>query len=118
MSSLGTFLMKHLVQIAAAFTAVGTGLLIWAALAFMNVEPFSIGEYKWWVLIMGIIVVFLSAGYVIDYIFRARKFEHLLDVDKKSEFLKRHPELVERAAALSDRYREELRRKEEHFHIK
>ena len=118
MAALGKFLRRRAVTISAFFTALGVALLAWAILAFENVEPFVVGEYEWFILIVGIVIVFISAGYVIDYFVKLRKFNQLIDVGKKSEFVKKHAELKKLADELGERQKEVLQKREAHFHLR
>ncbi len=86
-------------------------------LDFENLTAWA-GEWNWWFLILGIILLFAGGWYTIDTLRKIRKFEEYINSDSKKKFVSDLRELEEIAYKLGRKYEERLEEKKRKWRIK
>ncbi len=78
----------------------------------------SLGEWNWWILVGGIILVIAGGWYSVDTIRKRREFEEYMESESKREFIKNLRELEELAYKLGEKYQKQLEEKKKEWKIK
>ncbi len=86
-------------------------------------EPFTainnvIGAWKWWLLVLGIILIFVFAIMIYLRIKRLKEFREIFDTESKSKFRKNVVRIEELAIKLGPEFEDKVVEKEEEFNIK
>jgi len=86
-------------------------------------EPFitindAIGAWKWWLLVLGIILIFVFAIMIYLRIKRLNEFDDLFETESKSKFRKNVVRIEELAIKLGPEFEEKVIEKEEEFNLK
>ena len=76
------------------------------------------GEWNWWFLILGLILLFVGGWYTIDTLRKMRKFEEYINSDSKKKFVNDLRELEDIAYKLGKKYEERLEEKKRKWKIK
>ncbi|MEF8834528.1 MAG: DUF3198 domain-containing protein [Candidatus Thermoplasmatota archaeon] len=78
----------------------------------------AIGNWKWWLLVVGIILIFIFAIMIYLRIKRLREFKDLFETESKSKFRKNVVEIEELAIKLGPEFEDKVVEKEEEFNLK
>jgi len=86
-------------------------------------EPFTaianvIGNWKWWFLVLGIILIFVFTIMIYLRIKRLEEFDDLFETESKSKFRKNVVRIEELAIKLGPEFEEKVIEKEEEFNLK
>lgn len=79
------------------------------------VQVLSLGSWRLWILLLSMFGLMGGAWYLGEQLVRRRKFERLLETDKRSDFTSSRKELDELARTLPDRYKPRIHEKEAQF---
>jgi len=77
-----------------------------------------IGAWKWWLLVLGIILIFIFIIMIYLRIRRLKEFEDLFETGSKSKFRKNVVRIEELAIKLGPEFEEKVIEKEEEFNLK
>ncbi len=88
-----------------------------------SLEPFTainntIGAWKWWLLVLGIILIFVFSIMIYLRIKRLKEFDDLFKTESKSKFRKNIVRIEELAIKLGPEFEEKVIEKEEEFNLK
>ncbi|MEE9152020.1 MAG: DUF3198 domain-containing protein [Thermoplasmata archaeon] len=78
----------------------------------------SIGDWKYWCILIGPILIISGGWYFYDNISKRREFANLTDTTSKAKFIRNLDRVEFLAWKLAPRYREQLAKKKSEFHIK
>ncbi|MFW6048310.1 MAG: DUF3198 domain-containing protein, partial [Candidatus Natronoplasma sp.] len=86
-------------------------------------EPFKainniIGAWTWWLLVVGIILIFIFTIMIYLRIKRLREFRDIFDTESKSKFRKNVVQIEELAIKLGPEFEEKVIEKEEEFNLR
>lgn len=121
------FARKHTLWMSSVATVVGLALTILAYTAeptaggwnafYEQAVPMQTSEGSWNLLIKVVAPIVLVSGgwYLGEQILARRKFENLIEIEKKSAFQDNYEELREQAGKLPKRYEERLDEKADEF---
>jgi len=96
----------------------GAALVAVAALAFSNVAFTEIGNWDWWVLIAGGLLLLVGALWYASYVLNVRKFRRLLQENSKANFVRKQDDVEYLAWRLPLRYEEELAAKKKQLGLR
>ena len=74
--------------------------------------------WNWWLLITGVILIFVGGWYLYDISKKRRKFEEYINSESKKKFKENLRDLEEIAYKLGDRYIERFEEKKREWRIK
>ncbi len=74
--------------------------------------------WNWWLLILGVILIFAGGWYFWDTLRKMREFEEYMESESRKKFKENIRELEEIAYKLGDRYMERLEEKKREWRIK
>jgi hypothetical protein len=94
---------------------VGFGLLGLVSAELNASIQRQLGSYGLWMNILGLFGILVGGWYVGEQLWNRRKFERLLNTDKRSEFTSSRKNLEDIARRLPDRYRPRIEDKEATF---
>ncbi|MBS3782289.1 MAG: DUF3198 domain-containing protein [Candidatus Thermoplasmatota archaeon] len=77
-----------------------------------------IGDWTWWFLVLGILLIFIFTIMIIIRIKRLREFDELYETESKSKFRKNIVRVEELAIKLGPEYEEKVIEKEEDLNLK
>ncbi len=92
----------------------GTFLSDYSPEAFISFAD-AIGAWKWWVLVFGIILVFIFSIMVILRTMKLQEFKKLYNTESKSKFRKNIARIETLALKLGPEYEDKVIEKEEEF---
>lgn len=104
--------------ISISMVVLGIVLIIVALLALFKIAFTEMGNWDYWVLIVGAGVVLVGAIWFISYFLNVRKFRKLIVEKSKASFIKELDDLEYLAWRLPSRYEEELLAKKKNFGLK
>lgn len=104
--------------ISISMVVLGIVLIIVALLALFKIAFTEMGNWDYWVLIVGAGVVLVGAIWFISYFLNVRKFRKLIVEKSKASFIKELDNLEYLAWRLPSRYEEELLAKKKNFGLK
>lgn len=78
----------------------------------------QIGDWNYWILLGGIIVLFAGIYYLYSYIKNKTFLQEEITAERRSEFIKKHKELKAAARNLPCKYQDMLKEAEERFNYK
>ncbi len=76
------------------------------------------GEWNWWFLTLGLILLFVGGWYTVDTIRKKMKFEEYINSDSKKKFVQNLRDLEEIAYKLGPVYEERLEEKKKEWKVK
>lgn len=96
----------------------GVAMIVIAILALYGIAFTELGNWDYWVLIIGGGLAVIGALWFISYVLNVRKFHKLMAEKSKAVFLKELDDIEYLAWRLPLRYEEELMAKKKHFGLK
>lgn len=96
----------------------GAVLAAVASLAFLNVAFTEIGNWDWWILIIGGLLILIGALWFASYVLNVRKFRRLMEEESKASFVRKQDDAEYLAWRLPLRYEDELAAKKKHFGLR
>ena len=95
----------------------GTFLEGYSPGVFTTINEF-IGAWKWWFLVLGIILIFVFSIMIYLRVKRLREFDEIFETESKSKFRKNVVRIEELAIKLGPEFEEKVIEKEEEFNLK
>ncbi len=95
----------------------GTFLSEYAVEPFIAINDF-IGPWKWWFLVVGILLIFIFTVTIYLRIKRLNEFDDLYDTESKSKFRKNVARIETLAIKLGPEFEEKVIEKEEEFNLR
>ncbi len=95
----------------------GTFLSDYSPELFTSINDF-IGAWKWWLLVLGILLIFVFTIMIYLRIRRLKEFDDLYETESKSKFRKNVVRIEELAIKLGPEFEEKVIEKEEEFNLK
>lgn len=96
----------------------GVAMVVIAILAMYDIAFTAMGNWDWWVLIIGGGIAVIGGLWFISYVLNVRKFHKLMTEQSKATFIKELDDIEYLAWRLPLRYEEELKVKKKHFGLK
>ncbi len=114
------YLISIIAVIAGAYMIVvglfGTFLSDYSPEAFISLAE-MIGAWKWWLLVVGILLVFIFSILIILRTMKLREFKELYNTESKSKFRKNIARIETLAIKLGPEYEDKVVEKEEEFNF-
>ncbi|NLK25435.1 MAG: hypothetical protein GX307_02535 [Euryarchaeota archaeon] len=96
----------------------GLAMIIIATLALKGIAFTEMGNWDYWVLIIGVFVALIGGLWFATYISNIRKFHKLLNEQSKANFMKKQDDIEYLAWQLPLKYENELAMKKKYFGLK
>jgi uncharacterized integral membrane protein len=96
----------------------GIAMVIAAILAMYDVAFTEMGNWDWWVLIIGALAAVVGGIWLASYVMNVRKFRKLIAEPSKAAFIKELDDLEYLAWRLPMKFENELMAKKKHFGLK
>ena len=127
-TSLFDFLHKNRLSLAVLCTAAGIPLLVFSSLSiffykegdtgFLSTIHDSVGNWAYWILIFGIVLLVIGIYYIYSFIKLLKEFKKLMDESSKSRFIKNLDRIEELAWRLHPRYEKIVVNRKQELKIK
>lgn len=78
----------------------------------------AIGDWKYWCILIGPILLIAGGWYFFDNIMKRREFKELMETTSKSKFIKNQDQAEFLAWKLTPKHQNQLMEKKKEFHIK